>query len=90
MYIYLFLFIYIYMFYQTIVSSSSETVQPCNRIEDREVRVAQDRWAGNFHELDMVEKMKLVLNEEQHIKSTAQYIINAYDLRSKIVNRNSN
>ena len=37
--------------------------------------------------LEPPEKLKLVLNESENVKSTAQFILDAFNDRSKIVNR---
>ena len=41
----------------------------------------------NFAEIDASEKLKLVLNAPENIKITAQFIIDAFNVRSKIVNK---
>ena len=41
----------------------------------------------NFEDLDDGEKLSIVLNEPENIKSTAQFIIDAYNKRSKLVNK---
>ena len=41
----------------------------------------------NFATLDSAGKLKLVLNEPQNVKITAQFIIDAFNIRSKIVNK---
>ena len=41
----------------------------------------------NFNELPEVEKLRLVLNKPVNVKYTAQFIINIFDIRSKVVNK---
>ena len=41
----------------------------------------------NFMQLETSEKLKIVFNESSNVKSTAQFIIDLYDIRSKIVNK---
>ena len=41
----------------------------------------------NFNELVSKEKLKIVLNEAGNVKLTAQYIVDAYNLRSKFVTK---
>ena len=45
------------------------------------------RLAVNFHQKTQEEKLDLVLNEHTNVKLTAQYIIDIFDSRSKIVNK---
>ena len=42
----------------------------------------------NFQELEASQKLKIVLNDSKNVKITAQFILDAYNVRSKIVNRN--
>ena len=41
----------------------------------------------NFMQLEACEKFKIVLNESSNVKATAQFVIDLYDIRSKIVNK---
>ena len=41
----------------------------------------------HFMTLEPPEKLKLVLNVSENVKSTAQFILNAFNVRSKIVSR---
>ena len=41
----------------------------------------------NFPELQAAEKFKLVFNKPENVKATAQYILDAFNKRSKIVNQ---
>ena len=45
------------------------------------------RLAANFQQKTQEEKLDLVLNEHTNVKLTAQYIIDIFDSRSKIVNK---
>ena len=45
------------------------------------------RFAANFQQKTQEEKLDLVLNEHTNVKLTAQYIIDIFDSRSKIVNK---
>ena len=40
----------------------------------------------NFFELQAAEKFKLIFNKPENVKVTAQYILDAFNKRSKIVN----
>ena len=39
----------------------------------------------SFCELNLSEKFKIIFNESENVKVTAQYIVNCYDVRSKIL-----
>ena len=39
----------------------------------------------NFCDLNLSEKFKIIFNESDNVKITAQYIVNCYDVRSKIL-----
>ena len=41
---------------------------------------------ANFTSLDDASKMSIVLNDENNVKETAQYLIDAFDLRGKLNN----
>ena len=41
---------------------------------------------ANFSNFDQSEKLKIVLNDHNNVKLTTQFIIDAYDLRSKTIN----
>ena len=41
----------------------------------------------NFENLDEGSKLSIVLNDADNVKKTAQFIINAYSLRSKLLNK---
>ena len=41
---------------------------------------------ANFHELPAAEKFELFFNKPENVKATAQFIIDAFNKRSKIVN----
>ena len=42
----------------------------------------------DFSNLELCQKFKIVLNESSNVKSTAQFIIDFYNKRSKIINQN--
>ena len=42
----------------------------------------------NFLEIEVPEKLNIVLNEAENVKVTAQFILDAYNYRSKIVKNN--
>ena len=42
---------------------------------------------ANFENLDEGSKLSIVLNDPDNVKKTAQFIINAYSLRSKLLNK---
>jgi hypothetical protein len=41
----------------------------------------------NFLEIEASEKLKIVLNEVENVKLTGQFIIDAFNYRSKIVKK---
>ena len=41
----------------------------------------------NFSDLDACSKLSIVLNEANNVKLTAQFIVDAFNLRSKFVNK---
>jgi hypothetical protein len=41
----------------------------------------------NFQEWELSDKLKFVLNDAQNVKASAQFIVDAFDLRSKFVNK---
>ena len=41
----------------------------------------------NFHQIEASEKMKIVLNKAENVKLTGQFILDAFDYRSKIVKK---
>ena len=41
----------------------------------------------NFHDAEASEKLKIVLNEADNVKITGQFIIDAFNYRSKIVKK---
>ena len=41
----------------------------------------------NFNELPEVEKFRMVLNKPENVKYTGQFVINIFDIRSKVVNK---
>ena len=41
----------------------------------------------NFPEIEASEKLKIVLNEAENVKLTGQFIIDAFNYRSKIVKK---
>ena len=44
----------------------------------------------NFHMLDEESKLSIVLNQPENCKQSAQFIADAYGLRSKLINRKIN
>ena len=42
---------------------------------------------NEFEEMTTANKLKLVLNDTNHVKMTAKFILNAYFTRSKLLNR---
>ena len=54
----------------------------------------RDEWfskmtfQNDFKEMTTVNKLKLVLNDPTHIKMTAKFIVKAYFIRSKMLNKN--
>ena len=41
----------------------------------------------NFNELPEVEKFRMVLNKPENVKYAGQFVINIFDIRSKVVNK---
>ena len=41
----------------------------------------------NFNNLEQSEKLSIVLNHPDNVKPTSQFIISAFDMRSKIINK---
>ena len=41
----------------------------------------------NFIQLEACEKFKNLFNESSNVKATAQFVIDLYDIRSKVVNK---
>ena len=41
----------------------------------------------NFNNLEHSEKLSIVLNHPDTVKPTSQFIISAFDMRSKIINK---
>ena len=41
----------------------------------------------NFMQLEACEKFKIIFNESSNVKATAQFVIDLYDIRSKLVNK---
>ena len=41
----------------------------------------------NFQEIEVSQKLKIVLNDSKNVKVTAQFILDAYNARSKIISR---
>ena len=59
----------------------------CNRYESiRNTLFSKLQLPDDFEILPDFEKLKAVLNEEKNVSLTAQFIVDAYRLRSKIVN----
>ena len=52
----------------------------------RRVWISKLNVPANFHELSAAEKFQLIFNKPENVKTTAQYIIDAFNKRSKIVN----
>ena len=42
---------------------------------------------ANFNTLDKYEQLSIVLNHPDNVKPTSQYLISAFDTRSKIINK---
>ena len=38
-------------------------------------------------QLEACEKFKIIFNESSNVKATAQFVIDLYDIRSKLVNK---
>ena len=41
----------------------------------------------NFNELPELEKFWMVLNKPENVKYTGKFVINIFDIRSKVVNK---
>ena len=58
----------------------------CNRYESiRNTWLTKSDLPSNFENLPECEKLKVALNEEKNVSLTAQFIVDAYRLRSKVV-----
>ena len=56
----------------------------CNRYEDlRKSWLEKLTLTSDFNLLNVYQKLDIVLNHPENVKKTAQYLIAAYDLRSK-------
>ena len=51
----------------------------------RQAWLNQLNKSENFLNLESAEKFKIIFDQAENVKFTAQYIVNCYDLRSKIV-----
>ena len=51
----------------------------------RESWINQLKKPENFANLDTSEKFKIIFDQPENVKISAQYIINCYDVRSKIL-----
>ena len=47
----------------------------------RQIWLNKLRIPENFHNLERDEKLKIVLNEPQNVRHTAQYLVSVMDLR---------
>jgi hypothetical protein len=71
------------------VENESHFVFCCTSYCDiRQVWLARLKIPPNFSQLLLADKLKLTLNAPENVKITAQFIIDAYNLRSKILNNN--
>ena len=56
-------------------------------------QIEREKWLNkmvippNFTDLSEVEKLRLVLNNPENVKLTAQFVISSFDVRSKVVNK---
>ena len=55
--------------------------------ELRQAWLSRLKIPDNFLQLNQCQQFKLVLNESDNVKTTAQFIIDLYNIRSKIVNK---
>ena len=53
--------------------------------EIRQIWLGKVKIPVNFHMLSLSEKFKLIFEEPQNVKVTAQFIVDAYNLRSKAI-----
>ena len=53
--------------------------------EIRQIWLGKVKIPVNFHMLSLSEKFKLIFEEPQNVKVTAQFIVDAYSLRSKAI-----
>ena len=60
----------------------------CHKYSDeKETWLQKMVISPNFNELPVVEKFKMVLNMPENVKYTGQFVINIFDIRSKVVNK---
>ena len=55
--------------------------------QERETWLQKMVIPANFSQLPETEKFQLVLNNPENVKNTAQYVINIFEIRSKVVNK---
>ena len=55
--------------------------------EIRTIWLSKLQLPENFHLLENSEKLKIVLNKTENVKFTGQFILDAYNYRSKIVKK---
>ena len=70
----------------TSVENEHHVIFKCSVYSDlRTVWFRKIKVPDNFSELVSAEQLKLVLNSPENVKVTAQFILDAYNMRSKIV-----
>ena len=61
----------------------------CSKYSDlRQKWIDQLQKSDKFSDLETSEKFRIIFDKPENIKSSAQYIINIFDLRSKIISKN--
>ena len=58
----------------------------CNRYKEiRDIWLSKLDLPSNFNNSQHCEKLQIVLNEQHNVKLTAQFILDAYNIRSKVI-----
>ena len=71
------------------IENESHFIFCCTSYWDiRQMWLARLKIPPNFGQLPLSDKLKLTLNAPENVKITAQFIIDAYNVRSKILNNN--
>ena len=70
------------------VESEIHFIFNCNRYSDiRLIWLNRLSLPVDFNFLNVYQKLDLVLNHPENVKATAQFLLNAYDARSKILSK---
>ena len=71
---------------QSMVENESHFLLQCSGYSHlRQLWFDKLNLPGNFHESTEIEQISILINTPEFVKSTAQFIIDAFDLRSKLL-----